>query len=91
MSLKNIKEEQKNKLHEINIIEENMFKTDIKKQQNEKKSAKVAGRPKKSENDVCNKKVIIYFTENELNSILQKAGSISTSPFLKKIILDNLK
>ena len=85
MSLKNIKKEQKNKLHEINIIEENMFKTDIKK------SAKLAGRPKKSENDVCNKKVIIYFTESELNSILQKAGSISTSPFLKKIILDNLK
>lgn len=78
-------------LRDYKINKENVFKASADKKQEEvkPKSTKSAGRPKKSE--VCDKKVIIYFTENELNDILQKTGSIATSPFLKKIILDNLK
>jgi hypothetical protein len=77
------------KINKGNVFETSNDKKQEKEQGKNKKSTKPAGRPKKSE--VCDKKVIIYFTENELNDILQKTGSIATSPFLKKIILDNLK
>ena len=50
---------------------------------------KQAGRPKKAE--TCNKKVILYFTENEYKKIGEKCESIAMSPFLKKVVLDYLK
>lgn len=46
------------------------------------------GRPKKTE--LADKKIIIYLTEKELSFVLEKADGISTSPFLKKIVLDSL-
>jgi hypothetical protein len=67
-------------------------KQEIKEESKQKSaSSKSAGRPKKSENEICDKKIIIYFTESEHDYILQKIGNITASPFLKKIILDNLK
>lgn len=50
---------------------------------------KQVGRPKKIE--TCNKKVILYFTENEYKKIAEKCESIAMSPFLKKVVLDYLK
>ncbi len=84
MSLKAIKEEN-NKSKKIQLIEENIFSSD------KEKRTKLSGRPKKEIGKVCDKKIIIYFTEDEFKRILQKAGSIAMSPFLKNIILDNLK
>lgn len=67
-------------------------KQEIKEEKKQKHVlSKPAGRPKKAEREICDNKAVIYFTAEEYNFVLEKAGRIPTSPFLKTIILDYLK